>query len=76
MKLQSSLITDQGLSFDSKPSDKLTTTRNVYFEVKDISYRDCCRKFVTGIFVHNSGAVNPKVKSQARGQNNWSRALK
>ena len=37
--------------------------------------KDWCQKFVTGIFAHNSKTVNDAVKSQARGQNYWSRAL-
>ena len=38
--------------------------------------RDCWRKFVTGILVHNSKAIKRRVKVQAWGQNDWSRALK
>ena len=39
-------------------------------------YRDWCRKFATGILAHNSKTVNDIVKSEAKGQNYWSRALK
>ena len=38
--------------------------------------RDWCQKFATGTFAHNSKTVNDTVKSQTRGQNYWSRALK
>ena len=38
--------------------------------------RDWWRKFATVIFVHKSKTVNDRVKSEARGQNYWSRALK
>ena len=49
------------------------------FQIKDyifLTFRDCWRKFATGIFVHNPRTVNPRVKSYARGQNNGSGALK
>ena len=38
--------------------------------------RGCPIIIRTGILLHTSKTIAPRVKSQARGQNNWSRALK
>ena len=38
--------------------------------------RDCLQKFTTYILVHNSKVVNLTIKMQAKGQDDWSRALK
>ena len=50
-------------------------TRPVFFLLYSCS-RGCTIIIRTGILLHTSKTIAPRVKSQARGQNNWSRALK
>ena len=41
-----------------------------------ISDRGCTKKKCTNVLLHTAKMIDPRVKSQARGQNNGSRALK
>ena len=38
--------------------------------------RGCTKKKCTNVLLHTAKMIDPRVKSQARGQNNGSRALK
>ena len=48
--------------------------RAVY--ICEISFRGWAKKKCTNVLLHTTKMIDPRVKSQARGQNNGSRALK
>ena len=52
------------------------TPRFVLRDQSETVCKGCTLITLTGILLHNSKTITPRVKSQARGQKNWSGALK